>query len=300
LQVWKFYHDKRQQAQSGCQAELESQGQEGSNCVALDNLERLVYEVAFSGDAEQLYHVLRVRCRPPHPCCRGAPCPHFPRLTRLPLNGVAHGPAQRNSLSHLLQTQSNMAKRAAAGSPEPASKQEVLDGLKDKALQLFDHIDSDGNGVIDRCVVMALCWAQWPILQTRTSAALWPRNQCLVQNAFLQRKGPSSSLRHPACAAAWLPHITGCVVLLSVCYAALIVCLPCGVCAHREEFLCAMKLLQHALGDSEMELVFSCMDSHGYITPEQVRARSCARYRAGVCVMANAFGVCVMANAFGV
>lgn len=39
----------------------------------------------------------------------------------------------------------------------------------------------------------------------------------------------------------------------------------------REEFLCAMKLLQHALGDSEMELVFSCMDSHGYITPEQVR-----------------------------
>lgn len=33
-----------------------------------------------------------------------------------------------------------------------------------------------------------------------------------------------------------------------------------------------MALLQHALSDSEMELVFSCMDSHGYITPEQVRA----------------------------
>jgi len=32
-----------------------------------------------------------------------------------------------------------------------------------------------------------------------------------------------------------------------------------------------MKLLQHALGDDEMQLVFSCMDSHGYITPEQVR-----------------------------
>lgn len=32
-----------------------------------------------------------------------------------------------------------------------------------------------------------------------------------------------------------------------------------------------MKLLQHALSDSEMELVFSCMDSHGYITPDQVQ-----------------------------
>jgi len=140
-EVWKFYHDRRQQAQSGCRVELESEGHEGSSCQALDNLERLVYEVAFSGDAEQLYHVLR--------------------------------------------TQNNMAKRAAAGAPA-TSKQEVLDSLKTKALELFDQIDSDGNGVIDR-----------------------------------------------------------------------------------EEFLCAMKLLQHALGDSEMQLVFTCMDSHGYITPEQ-------------------------------
>lgn len=31
-----------------------------------------------------------------------------------------------------------------------------------------------------------------------------------------------------------------------------------------------MKLLKHALSDSEMALVFDCMDSHGYITPEQV------------------------------
>jgi hypothetical protein len=31
-----------------------------------------------------------------------------------------------------------------------------------------------------------------------------------------------------------------------------------------------MKLLKHALSDSEMELALSCMDSHGYITPEQV------------------------------
>ena len=62
MQVWKFYHDRRQQAQSGCRTELEVEGHEGSNCQALDNLERMVYEVAFSGDAEQLYHVLRVRC----------------------------------------------------------------------------------------------------------------------------------------------------------------------------------------------------------------------------------------------
>jgi len=64
-QVWKFYHDRRQQAQSGCRKEIESDGTEGSSCQALDNLERLVYEVAFSGDAEQLYHVLRVSDGPP-------------------------------------------------------------------------------------------------------------------------------------------------------------------------------------------------------------------------------------------
>lgn len=37
----------------------------------------------------------------------------------------------------------------------------------------------------------------------------------------------------------------------------------------REEFLAAMRLLQHALSDSEMQLALSCMDSHGYLTPEQ-------------------------------
>lgn len=141
-EVWKYYHDKRQQVASGCKTEMEVEGQEGSSCHALDNLERLVYEVAFSGDAEQLYHVLR--------------------------------------------TQSNISKRAAAGAPEPVKKQEVLDSLKAKALELFDQVDTDHNGVMDR-----------------------------------------------------------------------------------EEFLDAMKLLKHALSDSEMELALSCMDSHGYITPEQ-------------------------------
>ena len=33
-----------------------------------------------------------------------------------------------------------------------------------------------------------------------------------------------------------------------------------------------MALLQHHLGDSEMEMIFSCMDSHGYLTPDQVGA----------------------------
>lgn len=50
------------------------------------------------------------------------------------------------------QTQSNMAKRAAGNLPEPsACKQDVLDSLKSKALDLFVKIDRDGNGVIDRC-----------------------------------------------------------------------------------------------------------------------------------------------------
>jgi hypothetical protein len=47
-----------------------------------------------------------------------------------------------------------------------------------------------------------------------------------------------------------------------------------------------MTLLKHSLGDSEMELVFSCMDSHGYITPEQVRAHStCAHVGVPSCAM---------------
>jgi hypothetical protein len=58
-QVWKFYHDRRAEAQSGCKLELES-GSAATACQSLDSLEKLVYEVAYSGDAEQLYHVLKV------------------------------------------------------------------------------------------------------------------------------------------------------------------------------------------------------------------------------------------------
>lgn len=49
-----------------------------------------------------------------------------------------------------LQTQSNISKRAAAGAPEPVRKQEVLESLKAKALELFDQVDTDHNGVMDR------------------------------------------------------------------------------------------------------------------------------------------------------
>eukprot|EP00879_Flechtneria_rotunda_P018661 GHRR01019584.1.p1 GENE.GHRR01019584.1~~GHRR01019584.1.p1 ORF type:complete len:137 (+),score=45.13 GHRR01019584.1:257-667(+) len=37
----------------------------------------------------------------------------------------------------------------------------------------------------------------------------------------------------------------------------------------REEFLNAMTILHHSLDESEVQLVFECMDSHGHITPEQ-------------------------------
>ncbi|WIA41497.1 hypothetical protein OEZ86_008871 [Tetradesmus obliquus] len=144
-EVWKFYHDRRQQAQSGCKLELES-GSAAAACQSLDSLEKLVYEVAFTGDAEQLYHSLKI--------------------------------------------QSNMEKkRVSASSSEVAAiadKQAVLDALHAKAMTMFGQLDTDGNGVIDR-----------------------------------------------------------------------------------EEFLSGMSLLHHALGDHEMELALSCMDSHGYITPEQ-------------------------------
>lgn len=64
-----------------------------------------------------------------------------------------------------------------------------------------------------------------------------------------------------------------CILPCSMCRAVLPCCLG-AVRLRREEFLCAMTLLKHSLGDSEMELVFSCMDSHGYITPEQVRTHN--------------------------
>lgn len=44
-----------------------------------------------------------------------------------------------------------MAKRAAVGAA-PTSKQDVLNSLQSKALELFEKIDTDGNGVIDRWV----------------------------------------------------------------------------------------------------------------------------------------------------
>lgn len=148
FEVYDYYHENRSKALAGCAKELEQEGKAGAACQSLDSLERLVYEVAYTGDAETLYQTLKV--------------------------------------------QSNIAKRAATGSAAPQSStlQRVsshsAEELKVKAMQLFEDIDADGNGVIDR-----------------------------------------------------------------------------------EEFLNAMHTLHHALSDHEMELVFSCMDAHGYLTPEQ-------------------------------
>jgi hypothetical protein len=59
--VVNYYHDKRNQASSGCANELASKGTAGSSCQQLDSLEKLVYEVAYTGGAENLYQVLKVR-----------------------------------------------------------------------------------------------------------------------------------------------------------------------------------------------------------------------------------------------
>eukprot|EP00878_Enallax_costatus_P002839 GHUV01003032.1.p1 GENE.GHUV01003032.1~~GHUV01003032.1.p1 ORF type:complete len:259 (+),score=38.06 GHUV01003032.1:117-893(+) len=148
FEVYDYYHENRSKALSGCAQELEKDGKAGTACQSLDNLERLVYEVAFTGDAETLYRTLKV--------------------------------------------QSNIAKRAESGASSPQSdtlqriSAHSAEELKTKAMQLFEDMDADGNGVIDR-----------------------------------------------------------------------------------EEFLNAMHMLHHALSDHEMELVFSCMDAHGYLTPEQ-------------------------------
>lgn len=139
--------------------ELESEGVEGSNCHQLDNLERMVYEVAFSGDAEQLYHVLRVgglcpcslaaHPRPVQSSCWAVPLLQAPHPVPA-AHPLSEYPALMRCTATVLQTQSNMAKRSAQGSPEASSKQEVLDNLKAKALTMFEQIDLDGNGVIDR------------------------------------------------------------------------------------------------------------------------------------------------------
>eukprot|EP00882_Tetradesmus_deserticola_P001022 GHRQ01001107.1.p1 GENE.GHRQ01001107.1~~GHRQ01001107.1.p1 ORF type:complete len:261 (+),score=118.10 GHRQ01001107.1:224-1006(+) len=144
-EVWQYYHDCCQEAQAGCKLELEA-GSAAAACQRLDNLGRLVYEVAYTGDAEQLYHMLKV--------------------------------------------QHNMDRKGMSASSsqvaELVDKQPVLDALHAKAAAMFGQLDSDGNGIIDR-----------------------------------------------------------------------------------EEFLRGMSLLHHALGEHEVELALSCMDSHGYITPEQ-------------------------------
>jgi hypothetical protein len=59
--VVNYYHDKRNQASSGCANELASKGSAGSNCQQLDSMEKMVYEVAYTGGAENLYQVLKVR-----------------------------------------------------------------------------------------------------------------------------------------------------------------------------------------------------------------------------------------------
>lgn len=81
----------------------------------------------------------------------------FVLVNRKPCSSCAHRLSLLTAylaLSVLLpcaQTQNNMAKRSASGTPEPAtSKQELLDSLRGKALEMFDQIDLDGNGVIDR------------------------------------------------------------------------------------------------------------------------------------------------------
>lgn len=58
-EVVSYYKDKRAKIQSGCVEELESGSMPGSNCQSLENLERLVYEVAYTGGSENLYQVLR-------------------------------------------------------------------------------------------------------------------------------------------------------------------------------------------------------------------------------------------------
>jgi hypothetical protein len=55
-------------------------------------------------------------------------------------------------LCPLLQTQSNMAKRAAAGQSSAPAVAPVCDqqSVLAKAMDLFKQVDSDGKGVIDR------------------------------------------------------------------------------------------------------------------------------------------------------
>lgn len=105
-EVVSYYKDKLSQAQSGCVRELESE-KRGSACDDLDNLERLVYEVAYSGGAETLYRVLRAEQQA----------------------------AKRKADPH--------------AAPRP-TQTDRLDALHSKAMTLFEIVDANHNGAIDR------------------------------------------------------------------------------------------------------------------------------------------------------
>jgi hypothetical protein len=78
-----------------------------------------------------------------------------------------------------LQTQSNISKRPASASVEPVSKEEVLESLKSKALEMFDQIDLDGNGIIDRCAHIHAEIALGPLqAASRLLAFVLPQSVC--------------------------------------------------------------------------------------------------------------------------
>lgn len=111
-QVYDYYQDKRRNAQAGCLAELEGQGRPGACCNSFDNLEKMVYELGYTGKSEDLYRVLKVE------------------------NNIAKRKAGKQSGEDV----------------PVVKKDDHTSAMRKKAMDLFKKVDTDGNGMIDRYV----------------------------------------------------------------------------------------------------------------------------------------------------
>ncbi|KIZ05691.1 hypothetical protein MNEG_2268 [Monoraphidium neglectum] len=111
-EVYRYFTSKRSGAQTGCVRELEHEGARGKSCEDLDKLERLVFELMSTGRTKDLYSILKVESQL----------------------------AERRG-EHL-----------APHEPTAEERQhdDHITHLRVRADELFDAMDTNGDGIVDR------------------------------------------------------------------------------------------------------------------------------------------------------
>lgn len=122
-EAYQYLDKKRREAEEGCARELQagpdgSDGAPGRQCGALADLERLIWELEYSGGTKSMIQVLRTQAR-------------FANRTAAQSSGHATTIPASELLPH------NTSER-----PEDADVARIA--------KLFDQVDTDGNGRIDR------------------------------------------------------------------------------------------------------------------------------------------------------